>query len=137
MKKNDKHIFYNFLQSLTPDDKDLFLRTLSDWEIMDYCSCEDEYRTITGNEIPESFAAYRPDKVTDHDFPVGETPTEEELQKRLDSIKEAFKTKPSMDRLKAMANGKMEMPEPKTSINITVNLGKPEEEEEESEEEDA
>lgn len=94
------NIFYDFLDSIPFADKGLMLRAMSDHEVMENCSSEEEYRMITGEDQPDNFSAYRPDKAVDA-ADIGEPGVSvKALKTRLKEIKAHFEKKPSMEKMR-------------------------------------
>jgi hypothetical protein len=119
---NKDHVFFNFLENIPVEDKKLMLRAMSELEVMENCCSEEEYRMITGEEMPADFPSYRPDKAEDVQPSMDHEVSSESLKKRLAGIKKEFGEKPSMERLRALATNTLPRPE-KPEVEITINIG--------------
>ena len=83
----EKSVLHNWLESLPEGKREKFLKVVGDDELMTLAGSEDEFRLVTGREIPFRHAL---DKPLSPDEIATPHVTEEMLNERLEQIMKAF-----------------------------------------------
>lgn len=99
---DEKTVLKNWLDSLPEGKRKKFLKVVGDEEIYKWSGSEDEYRAITGKQIPDRFPLVKPlspDEIMTPDV------TEQMLNERMEQIEKAFPGPVSMEELREMAEG--------------------------------
>lgn len=115
-----KSVLHNWLQKLSEGKREKFLKIVGDEELFKFAGSEDEFRAITGREIPDRFPVYKPLSADEIATP---EVTEEMLDERMAQIEKSF---PGPLSVKELREKSEEEQEPEHSLDDLRKLGQPE-----------
>ena len=109
-KESGGKVLYNFISKLSPEDKEVFLKSLSEDEKVQFSSNQEEFRQVFDREPKLDFPNGKPQKESDVDYSGID---QEDLQERFDEVMKTFPVNKSIEGLKAKSDSMEKLPKSK------------------------